>query len=46
MIEEIDNEAATEAVEKAETNGEEVVLAEAAEVVDIVDGEDSDLMSG
>jgi transcriptional antiterminator NusG len=46
MIEEIDNEAATEAVEKAETNGEEVVLAEAAEVVDIVDGEDSDLLSG
>ena len=42
MIEEIDNEA----VEKAETNGEEVVLAEAAEVVDIVDGEDSDLLSG
>ena len=46
MIEEIDNEATTEEVEKAETNGEEVVLAEAAEAVDVLDKEDSELLSG
>ena len=46
MIEEMDNETATEEAGKAETNGEEVVLAETAEVVDIVDGEDSELLSG
>ena len=46
MIEEIDNKATTEEVEEGETNGEEVVLAEAAEVVDVLDGEDSKLLSG
>jgi transcriptional antiterminator NusG len=46
MIEEIDNEATTEEVEKAETNGEELVMAEATEVVDVLDGEDSELLSG
>ncbi len=46
MIEEVEKEPTTEEVEIVETNGEEVVLPEAAEDLGIVDNEDSKLLSG